>query len=45
MDGTGLHILDTTTGDLYKLPDGEMLLNADGKGYNKTNWIKVLEIK
>ena len=45
MDGTGLHILDTTTGDLYKLPDGEMLLNADGNGYTKTNWIKVLEIK
>ena len=45
MDGTGLHILDTATGDLYKLPDGEMLLNADGNGYTKTNWIKVLEIK
>ncbi len=45
MDGTGLHILGTATGDLYKLPDGEMLPNADGNGYTMTNWINVLEIK
>jgi len=45
MDRTGLHMLDTVTGEFYKLPDGEMLLKADGNEYTKTNWIKVLEIK
>ena len=45
MDRTGLHMLDTATGEFYKLPDGEMLLKADGNEYSKTNWIKVLEIK
>ena len=38
-------MLDTVTGEFYKLPDGEMLLEADGNEYTKTNWIKVLEIK
>ena len=38
-------MLDTATGEFYKLPDGEMLLKADGNEYSKTNWIKVLEIK
>jgi len=45
MDRTGLHMLDTATGEFYKLPDGEMLLKAHGNEYSKTNWIKVLEIK
>ena len=36
-------MLDTATGEFYKLPDGEMLLKADGNEYTKTNWIKILK--
>ena len=38
-------MLDTVKREFYKLPDGEILLKADGNEYTKTNWIKVLEIK